>query len=366
MTRPLRLLLSSHGASPFGAERVLLILAEGLAARGHEITLELPHEGPALEEARRLDGVRVVLSGRPRLPRNVSEALRYVGGAPAAAVGLWRRIRKGDFDAVWVNSLFNPLAALAARVARTGVVWHIHERNFRFVGPLPGGLLVRALADVPVPVSGFVADTFTPLVPRSRSRVLFERFPELPALPLREERDELVVGYVGQFEPRKRVPDLLEALAAVEGVRGLVVGDGKRRHEVEAAVRRLGLEGRVELPGFQRDIVPFYRRMDCVVIPSRDEPCPLVAFEAMSTGRPVVASRHGGHPEVLGEAALFFELGDTEGLARQISRLRDDPALARSLRARGLQRVASFDRAQWLDDAEAIVREAVRRVGNEI
>src|SRR5690606_39612657 len=57
----------------YGAERVLLTLAEGFAARGHDVTLEIPHEGPALDAARRLKGVRVWHSRRPRLPRNAIE-----------------------------------------------------------------------------------------------------------------------------------------------------------------------------------------------------------------------------------------------------------------------------------------------------
>ena len=107
-------------------------------------------------------------------------------------------------------------------------------------------------------------------------------------------------------------------------------------------------------------MVPFYQRMHCVVIPSRDEPCPLVAFEAMSIGRPVIASRHGGHPEVLGDAALYFPLGDANELAACILRLRDDPALRTELRQRGLERVAGFGREHWLDEVERIAGEAAR------
>src|SRR5690606_4410431 len=102
---PMRLFLSSHGASPYGAERVLLMLAEGFAARGHDVTLEIPHEGPALDAARRLAGVRVWHSRRPRLPRNAAELARYLAGAPRAVLRLSREIRRGRYDLVWVNSM---------------------------------------------------------------------------------------------------------------------------------------------------------------------------------------------------------------------------------------------------------------------
>lgn len=359
-SRPLRLLLSSHGASPFGAERVLLIMAEGLAARGHSVTLEIPHEGPALDAARALEGVEVWLSGRPRLPRSVGEGAAYGLGLPGAIRRLRRHVREGAYDVVWVNSMFNPPAALAARLAGVPVVWHLHERNLRGPASLPMAWLVRFGADVAVPVSGFVADTFSRMPGgRGRQEVLFEQFPRLPALPPAPDDGELVVGFVGQLEPRKRVDDLLRALAEARGVRGLLVGDGKRREEMLQLIERLGLKDRVEWAGLQRDVVPYYQRMHCVVIPSRDEPCPLVAFEAMSVGRPVIASEHGGHPEVLGDAALYFPLGDARALATQILRLKEDAGLRADLRRRGLERVRRFDRETWLDQVERIAEGAV-------
>ena len=358
--RPLRLLLSSHGASPFGAERVLLILAEGLAARGHSVTLEIPHEGPALEVARALDNVEVWLSGRPRLPRNPGEAAAYLLGLPRAIGRLRRHARERAYDLVWVNSMFNPPAALAGRLAGVPVVWHLHERNLRGPASVPMSWLIRFGADVSVPVSGFVARTFSRIPGGGgKQEVLFEQFPRLAPLPPAPDEGDLVVGFVGQLEPRKRVGDLLRALAEVPDARGLVVGDGKRRDHVLELIGSLGLEHRVEWAGLQRDMVQYYGRMHCVVIPSRDEPCPLVAFEAMSVGRPVIASRHGGHPEVLGDAALYFPLGDARALAAQIRRLRDDPTLRSELRRRGAERVLGFDRERWLDQVERIARSAV-------
>lgn len=339
-------------------------MAEGLAKRGHSVTLEIPHEGPALEAANALEGVEVWLSGRPRLPRGMGEAAAYLLGLPGALRSLRRRIRADAYDLVWVNSMFNPPAALAARLAGVPVVWHLHERNLRGPASLPMAWLIRLSAQIAVPVSGFVAGTFSRIPGGAgRQEVLFEQFPRLPELPPAPEGDELVLGFVGQLEPRKRVRDLLHALAEVPRVRGLIVGDGKRRHEVPLLIERLGLQDRVEWAGLQREVVPYYGRMHGVVIPSRDEPCPLVAFEAMSVGRPVIASEHGGHPEVLGDAALYFPLGDVQALAAQIRRLRDDPELRSKLARSGMDRVRRFNREDWLDDVERIARAAVNGTG---
>jgi glycosyltransferase involved in cell wall biosynthesis len=357
----MRFFLSSHGASPYGAERVLLTLAQGLQQRGHHVTLEIPHEGPALATAEELVGVEVWHSRRPRLPRNVREGLSYAVGAAWATARLWRKIRRGKYDVVWVNSLFNPLAAAAGRLAGPTVIWHIHERNFP--GPLRplGSLAVRTGSDVPVPVSGFVSRTFsTGGLPNSH--ILFEPLCKvLPPVPLRPRDEEFVVGYVGQFEPRKRVLDLLGAVARVENVRALLVGDGKMRPQVEKEIERLEIGSRVTLAGLQKDVHPFYARMDCVVIPSRDEPCALVASEAMAVGRPVIAAQHGGLPEVLGDAALYYPMGDVAALAAQIRRLQASPVLAAELRERGLARAPLFSVDGWLDQVESIVQAATTR-----
>lgn len=363
----MRLLLSSHGAGLYGGERVLLALARGLAERGHEIVLELPHDGPAVDEARAMPGIELWVSGRARLPRNAPELLRWASGAPYARNRLDSRLHVGGFDAVWVSSVFNAVAAWAGSRARVPVVWQLHERDFRGPAGRIMARLVAAWATVPVGVSAFVARTFDehPVL-RGRVRVL----PNALLRRLEPRREPLpggspfVVGCVGQLEPRKRVPDVVAALARVPDAHGLIVGDGKARAAVLASIRREGVATRVRMAGFVSDPAPFYHEMSCVAIPSVREPFGLVALEAMAAGLPVVAARSGSLPDVLGEAALLYEPGNVHELARCIRRLRDEPELAERLRRTGLERVRLFDRERWLDAAEAIARDAAGLAGD--
>ena len=356
----MRVLLSSHGAGPFGAERVLLTLAAGLRDRGHDVVVEIPHDGPALDAAHRLEGVSVWHSRRPRLPRNAGEAIRYLAGALPAAVRLWRGIRRDAFDVVWVNSLFNPIAALAARAAGRPVVWHLHERNFPGILGVVMAAVIRAGAHVPVAISRFVAATYEAAGAGRTTLLLNAQFREIEPEPLRRRDGRFIVGYVGQLERRKRVEDVLEAMRSISDSHALSVGDGKRRHRVENTIRRLGLTERVTMVGFSEDVATHFRQMDCIVVPARSEPFGLVALEAMASGRPVIASRHGAHPEVLGDAALYYSLGDTTELATQIERLKADPVLAETLRVRGLERVRIFVPERWFDEVEDILTAAAR------
>lgn len=356
----MRILLSSHGASLFGAERVLIALAHGLAARGHDVTLELPHEGPAHDTARQIAGVRVVLSGRVRLPRNAAELLRFAAGLPAARRTVRDLLDAGAYDAVWINSIYNLPGALAGAAARVPVIWHLHERNFGGAAGAVARRVVRACSTVAVAPSGFVATSFQGAGGPSFVRVLPNApLRSLEPLPLPEPHATHVhVGYLGQLEPRKRAADVVHALALLPAGTAVLVGEGKARHALEAAIARTGLGGRVRLAGFQQDIRAALHECSCVVIPSRDEPFGLVALEAMALGLPVIAARSGALPDVLGNAALYYPVGDQAALAESLRRLHDEPRLRTTLRQRGLERVRAFTLDGMLDGAETLLREA--------
>lgn len=361
----MRALLISHAAGSYGAERVLLALAKGLSSRGHDIVLSFPHDGPAVEAAAALGTtVHVEVSRRRRLPRRLREAPGYFARARADAHAVLDLVRRLSPDVTWVNSLYNPWAAVGARLAARPVVWHLHERSLPWpVGPAVGGL-VSATASRVVVVSEYAADSFR----RSRRlRSLIDVVPN-PCLPRtgapvpsaeRTRDGAFTVGYVGQLEPRKRAPDLARAVALVPDVRAVFVGDGKARSRLERAIVEAGVERRVELMGFRHDVSRQLARCDCVAIPSLREPFGLVALEAMAHGVPVIAARSGALPEVLADAALYHRPADPRDLAEQIRRLRDDENLRCTLTARGLARVAAFDQDRWIATVERLLEEVV-------
>lgn len=352
----MRVLLLSHGAGPYGAETILLALAQGLRDRGHDVVLDFPHPGPALEAARTFSGVTVRVTPRPRLPRNLQEGVRFFLGIPQAVGVLGRLVREVRPQVTWVNSLFNPWAALGARLARSPVIWHLHER----VPGFPLGALAAAGMGVTarqiVVISNYVSGTLSSY-PWFRERRAFLPNPLLhPLSPLpNEPTGPFTVGFAGQLEPRKRAPDLVRAVARIPDAHAVLVGDGKARGAVEAAIAETGTEDRVRLLGFREDAPAEFHRFHCMAIPSLREPFGLVALEAMARGLPVVACRSGALPEVLGGAALFFPEKDVEAIAHAIERLKENPELRKILRERGLERVREYRKDVWLDGVEALL-----------
>lgn len=173
-----------------------------------------------------------------------------------------------------------------------------------------------------------------------------------------EDTRLLDIAWVGRLEEdQKRVSDipLVSAELTRAGVRHRirVAGAGPARNAVEGS-------GHVELLGFlsDRETRELYRSADALLITPKWETGPIVAWEAMANGCPVVSSRYlgSGLEDALRheETALLFEVGDAPAAAHELARLRD-PALRTRLASAGRELVserysidASVDR--W-DDA---------------
>jgi glycosyltransferase involved in cell wall biosynthesis len=155
--------------------------------------------------------------------------------------------------------------------------------------------------------------------------------------------------FVGAIQPRKDPLGAIEALAMLDSNLRLILAGPEKRdgEEVREAVRRLGLDGRVELVGHvERDeLAALYRGAACLVFPSRYEGFGLPVLEAMASGTPVVAARGGAVPEVAGSAAVLVEPGDPVELAGGIERALAD---RERLVAAGLDRVQRFS---WTETA---------------
>ncbi len=156
-----------------------------------------------------------------------------------------------------------------------------------------------------------------------------------------------VLGYVGRLKEEKGLPLLIEALASLpDHCRVVFVGTGPVKDELEQQALRLGVAERVIFKG----AVPTYavpqemQQMDVFVLPSLTRPnwkeqFGRVLVEAMACETPVIGSRSGEIPHVIGDAGLLFQEGNVQELAACVRRLLDDPALYAQLAAKGRQRV---------------------------
>lgn len=174
-----------------------------------------------------------------------------------------------------------------------------------------------------------------------------ERRQLLTELQLQDARQ--IVAFIGQIAEVKGIWDFVEMsrllVARGSAATFVVVGDdlrggGRLRHEMAQRVRELRLSERFRFAGFRRDASVLSSLFDLVVVPSHVEPLGLVPLEAMAVGRPVVASRVGGIPEIVMDAqtGLLVEPRRPEQLAAAVTHVLSDCALAHTMGAAGRER----------------------------
>ncbi|UBF26531.1 glycosyltransferase [Kovacikia minuta CCNUW1] len=160
----------------------------------------------------------------------------------------------------------------------------------------------------------------------------------LHTLPLMSRKSgERVVGSVGRLDAMKGHDILLRAIALIDDVRVVILGEGEQRQSLEQLACDLGIRDRVDLPGWVDHPRAYLPAFDIMVLPSRSEGFPLAIVEAMLAARPVVATRVGSVAEAVteGETGFLVEKNDVEGLASALKRLVNDPDLCVRLGQRG-------------------------------
>lgn len=160
--------------------------------------------------------------------------------------------------------------------------------------------------------------------------------------------------FVARFDTAKDHATLIRALKCVQGIHLILVGDGPTRPEVANLAERTGVAGRVTFLGERADVPKILKVADVYVQSVLWEGFGLATLEAMAAGVPVVATAVEGLTDVVGDAALLFDVGDHRTLAKHLTTVLSDEALASSLRARGLKRAAEFSIARSAERYEAV------------
>jgi UDP-glucose:(heptosyl)LPS alpha-1,3-glucosyltransferase len=146
---------------------------------------------------------------------------------------------------------------------------------------------------------------------------------------------DFVFLFVGSGFWRKGLDLAIGALAACGETQFRLVVAGRDRDAARfaAQAQAAGLGARVRLLGGREDVRPLYAAADCFILPTRYDPFPNTALEALAMGLPVIVGRRSGAAEVVreGESGWTCEPGDVAGLAermRDAARLRGDAARA--------------------------------------
>ena len=365
------------------AEQILAVLRDVTAPRPRVVFLEKgPEKGPASESdvaskrailERYVDPV-VVTTGSPgrrsggdattrALPRvrpGLANSALFYGVGPALALAQTARsgprgiVCQSPYEAAGTVAL----SWMLPRSLRPRIVVEVHG-DWRTAARLYGGSVRRPLAPLADRVAtwalrradqvrvvgdfteGLVrAEGYRGPVDRYVAYSDYNRFLDPDPEPFPDQPRAL---FVGALEDYKGVDVLLNAWAAL--VRRspqshlVIVGSGTRGDNLKRQAASLGLSGAVTFAGqiSRAAIIPILDRAAVLVLPSRSEGLGRVIIEAHARGRPVVASRVGGIPELVehGRNGLLVEPEDPSALAEALARILGDAKLQQDLGAYG-------------------------------
>jgi glycosyltransferase involved in cell wall biosynthesis len=158
--------------------------------------------------------------------------------------------------------------------------------------------------------------------------------------------------FVGSLFPYKNVKTLLKSFMDIKNkIPHLLVIIGRKEVSREPLYED---ERIIYLDYMSTDELPFfYSYADLLIHPSLFEGFGLTLLEAMACGTPVISSRGGSLPEVVGDAGIFFDPLDSEALSRLILNVVNDRGLRRELREKGFKQVKKFS---WDRTAEGILQ----------
>lgn len=269
---------------------------------------------------------------------------------PAILMSISRFFRERDVHIAHAHNAA-PLiyGGFAARLTRRRPAFIYSEHNQIYSATPSGRRKFRAyvrLADRIVAVSGDLRRTLRDQAGiQSPIRVIHNgidgsRFSADAAQRIRQELglspDDLVVGSAVVISKQKGLAYLVEAARTVldqePRAKFVVAGDGPLRPELEKLAATIGLGDRFRFLGYRNDVPDLIASLDVYVLPSLWEGLPLALLEALAMGKPIVASRVGGNPEIVehGVHGLLVPPGDAKALSEAIVQLLRDPAFRAS------------------------------------
>jgi glycosyltransferase involved in cell wall biosynthesis len=345
-----------------GQELRILAEAQGMAARGHAITLLVPREA-RIHDAALARGLSTV-------------ALPIARKRPAGAFALRRWLAGHAVDVVnthsstdtWLAALACATLARAPAIVRTRHIsaavpdnvatrW-LYVRATRHIVTTGEALRAQLVRDNRYPAgritsvpTGIDAARFSP-----GDRDAARRETGLPP-------GRTVIGIVATLRSWKGHLDLLEACARLPGAPLVaIVGDGPMLPNIEARIAALGIADRVVLAGNRADVRPWLRAFDVFALPSyANEGVPQALVQAMLCALPCVTTDVGSIGEVArdGDTAIVVRPRDAAGLQNGLERLLADAGLRAHLGERARAHCARHCGVEtMLDRMEAVFRTA--------
>lgn len=323
-----------------GAERVMLTLARAFAEGGDRVDLVVA-SGQGAYRDQIPEGVRLVDLGASRVLGAFLPLVRYL--RTARPEGILSTLNYANIVAVLARDAARLHAPVVVREDSTlshsvGLDWRgralralmkaTYARAHAIIGVSAG--VSQALIDAGIAPAHRLTTIFNP-AEIDRIEAAAHDEVEHPWLEgERGQRNTPLLLAVGRLTEAKDYPNLLHAMALLvheRPARLLILGEGCKRAELEALIKKLGLDEVVQMPGFVDNPYAYMARADVYVMSSRWEGLPTAPVQALAVGaKMVLTDCPSGPREILegGRWGRLVPVNDAEALARALSEALDD------------------------------------------
>lgn len=244
-----------------------------------------------------------------------------------------------SFDFVYINSIVIIDYILATRFAKTKAFIHIHELPQGYASKIFSKLLSFSGAHL-IFISSASKNAFIHLKNAKQSIVWNGVKPLQQSKPIAEALNKIKLLLIGRINSWKGQPLLIEAIALLSDtekniIEVQIVGDvfmdqQQLKTELTEQIFKNNLQDKIKISPFTTSPEVFYNWADVVIVPSLlPEPFGLVAIEAMSLGKLVIAAGHGGLKEIITHnvSGMLFKPGDANDLSHKIKEVIQNPSL---------------------------------------
>jgi len=201
--------------------------------------------------------------------------------------------------------------------------------------------------------------------PGEAPKALYKRY-DIP-------QDKLIVSYIGRLDTEKHLFVLLKAFALVKAVYDahlVIVGSGTELENLISLSHELDITSSVSFTGrvSDKDLEYLHRIGQMYCIPSPAELQSIATLEAMASGQPIVAVDAGALSELChdGENGYLFPLDDFEAMAKGIDKILSDTTLREKFSQESLAIAATHDLDHTLEQFEAIYRRVIKSKADEL
>lgn len=366
--RKLRVLHIIPNFGPGGAERLVVNLMEDIDKERFEVAAVslYPESGTILEKEIKEKGLKVYY-----LNKHQGLDLRMI-------LQLYRLFRDYRPDVVHTHRYvlrYTLLPTILCHIpVRVHTVHNIAQKEVDWIGKIVHWIAFHFVGIVPVSISQEVADTvkdiygqnlYTPVI---YNGIPTHRFVHQSKEANIKKENDLVLLHIGRFEQQKNHRLLVEVfrytIKEYPQMQLWLMGDGSLKPDIEEFVKRNGLDKKVLFLGIRNDVPEVLSKSDIFILSSNWEGVPMSILEAMAAGKPVIATKVGGIPELVkdGETGILVSPGDKETLAQAILRLAKDPELRQRMGKEGQRRaIERFDIAQTSREYEALYLKLLRK-----